>query len=264
MNFTTNKKVGLALSGGGAKGIAHAGVLKHLEEEEIIPTSIAGTSSGAIVAALYGWGYSPEDILQFFKSVYFFNWKHFTLKRGGLINSSAFEVYFERIFGDAVIKDLKIPTYITATDMVNGTLKIFDPDARIVDAILASTAIPGIISPHIINSKIYSDGGILNHFPVDILRDETDFLIGVYVSPLQVVEPDQLKSMRSLTRRAFNLLSANADIQKFDLCDWLIEPKELVNYPTFETNKHRMDEIYSIGYDCAKQQYTEKEHIINH
>jgi|26BtaG_2_1085354.scaffolds.fasta_scaffold00008_71 NTE family protein len=262
MNFTNETKIGLVLSGGGAKGIAHAGVLKYLEEKKIYPTEIAGTSSGALVAALYGWGLTPEEILQFFKSVYFFNWKHFSFKGKGLVSSSAFETYFEQIFGDAIIGDLKIPTHITATDMVHGRLKVFEPEIRIVDAILASTAVPGIISPHIINSRIYSDGGILNHFPVDLLSKDMEFVIGVYVSPLQMVEPTQLKSIRAITRRAFNLLSANCNFQKFELCDWFIQPEELVNYLTFETNKQRMDEIYQIGYEYAKKQYCNMEYSI--
>ena len=77
------KEIGLVLSGGGTKGIAEAGALKFLEEKNIFPEVIAGTSAGAIVGGLYTFGKSPDEILEFFKSVYFFNWKHFTLTKPG-------------------------------------------------------------------------------------------------------------------------------------------------------------------------------------
>ena len=80
-NNNMKKEIGLVLSGGGTKGIAEAGALKFLEEKNIFPEVIAGTSAGAIVGGLYTFGKSPDEILDFFKSVYFFNWKHFTLTK---------------------------------------------------------------------------------------------------------------------------------------------------------------------------------------
>ena len=67
------KSIGLILSGGGSKGLAHAGVIKFLEEQNIRPDRIAGTSAGSIVGALYAWGKTPEEILTFFKSIYLFH-----------------------------------------------------------------------------------------------------------------------------------------------------------------------------------------------
>ena len=166
------KSIGLVLSGGGSKGLAHAGVIKFLEEQNIKPSQIAGTSAGSIVGALYAWGKTPEEILEFFKSIYLFHWKHLTFKKAGLIDSESFRIYFHSIFGNAVLSDLKIPIQITATDMVRGKLKVFGPKIKIVDAILASSAFPGILSPYEIEGSIYSDGGILNHFPTDILQGQ--------------------------------------------------------------------------------------------
>jgi NTE family protein len=94
-----SKSIGYALSGGGTKGIAHAGAIKFLEEQRIKPTHIAGSSAGAIVGALYSWGKTPDEILSFFKSIYFFHWKHFTLKKPGIIDPDSFKKYFIEIFG---------------------------------------------------------------------------------------------------------------------------------------------------------------------
>ena len=252
----TSKSIGLALSGGGSKGIAHAGVLKFLTEQGIEPSCISGSSAGAIVGTMYAFGKKPEEILDFFKSIYFFHWKHFTFKKPGIVDSESFKKYFEEIFGETTtLSDLKIPTYITATDMVKGKLKIFSPETRIVDAILASTAVPGMISPYIIKEKLYSDGGILNHFPVDLLQGKCDSIIGVYVSPVQNIEAKNLNSIKSVTYRALELLTANSNLQKFNHCDLIIEPKELTNFSTFETNKAKMDLIFETGYKEAKKAF---------
>lgn len=250
-----SKSIGLALSGGGSKGIAHAGVLKFLSEQGITPSCIAGSSAGAIVGTMYAYGKKPEEILDFFKSIYFFHWKHFTFKKAGIVDSESFKKYFDEVFGATTLGELKIPTYVTATDMVKGKLKIFNPDTKVVDAVLASTAVPGMISPYIIKEKLYSDGGILNHFPADLLQGKCDSIIGVYVSPIQNLEATQLRSIKSVTYRALELLTANSNLQKFNHCDLIIEPKELTNFSTFETNKNKMDLIFEIGYNEAKKAF---------
>lgn len=252
----TSKSIGLAFSGGGSKGIAHAGVLKFLAEQGIEPACISGSSAGAIVGSMYAFGKKPEEILDFFKSIYFFHWKHFTFKKPGIVDSDSFKKYFEEIFGETTtLSELKIPTYITATDMVKGKLKIFSPETRIVDAVLASTAVPGMISPYIIKEKLYSDGGILNHFPADLLQGKCDSIIGVYVSPVQNIEAKNLNSIKSVTYRALELLTANSNLQKFNHCDLIIEPKELTKFSTFETNKAKMDLIFESGYNEAKKAF---------
>lgn len=254
--------IGLVLSGGGSKGIAHAGVLQFLNEQTIVPTHIAGSSAGSIVGALYSYGLSPKEILQFFQSIYFFHWKHFTFSKAGFIDIYSFKKYFSDIFGEDTLRDLKIPMEITATDMVNGQLKVFDPTTKIVDAVLASSAFPGILSPYQIDNQLFSDGGILNHFPTDLLFQKCDLLIGVYVSPIQKIQAKDLNSIKSVTARAFDLLSANQINQKISLCDWVIEPEELSNFGTFETSKTTMKTIFNIGYEAAKNSFEEYQSTI--
>lgn len=252
-----SKNIGLVLSGGGSKGIAHAGILQYLEEREIKPSIISGTSAGAIIAALYAYGKAPNEILTFFKSIYFFHWSHFTLKKPGIVDSESYKEYFDKIFGETKIGDLNIPIIITATDIVKGKLKIFKPSTKLSDAVLASSAFPGVISPYKINNVLYSDGGILNHFPTDLIQGRCDNIIGIYVSPIQDIVEKDLNSIKAVTTRAFDLLSAQGNYQKFSLCDLVIEPKELSKYSTFETNKTKMDAIFKIGYEEAKKTINE-------
>ena len=82
-------------------------------------------------------------------------------------------------------------------------------------------------------------------------------IIGVYVSPIQTIEAKDLRSIKAVTTRAFDLLSAQGNYQKFNLCDWVIEPKELANFSTFETNKAKMNKIFDIGYQAAKKSFEE-------
>lgn len=254
MDFTT-KNIGIALSGGGSKGIAHAGALQFLEENNIKPNRMSGSSAGAIIAAMYSYGKSPSEILDFFQSIYFFNWKHFTLKKPGIIDSVAFKKYFEKVFGETKIGDLPIPVKITATNLVTGKLKVFGENTLVSDAVLASAAFPGMLTPYVLNEKMYSDGGILNHFPADLLQGDSDIIIGVYVSPIHNVEAKNLNSIKSVTTRSFELLTARGNYQKFGLCDWVIEPKELANFSTFETSKTKMKAIYEIGYNEAQHTF---------
>jgi NTE family protein len=251
------KTIGLVLSGGGAKGIAHAGAIKFLNEKNIYPDRLAGTSAGSIVAALYAIGKTPEEILEFFQSIYIFHWRHLTFKKAGLIDSESFRENFHSIFKDAMLGDLNIPVQVTATNMVRGRLTIFDEKTKIVDALIASSAFPGIISPYQINGETYSDGGILNHFPSDVLFGQCETIIGIYVSPIQKIKATDLNSIRAVTTRAFDIFSANSDTQKFTVCDWIIKPEELSIYSTFETNKAKMETIFNIGYEAAKNSFEE-------
>lgn len=251
-----NLEIGIALSGGGHKGLAHAGALKFLEEQNIKPTIIAGTSAGSIVGSLYANGMKPDDILTFFKSVNFFSWNHLTFTKAGFLDSNSFSTYLNSIFKNKKIGDLDKELYITATDIVRGKLKIFNSKTKISDAVLASSAFPGIISPVSIDGKLYSDGGILNNFPVTTIQGRCDFIIGINVCPMIETEESHLTSIKSVAIRAYEIMLMHNSNSYRELCDWYIEPKKLTNYNTFESKKLRMDEIFKIGYNEAKNSYT--------
>ncbi|MEC4112822.1 patatin-like phospholipase family protein [Myroides pelagicus] len=247
--------LGLVLSGGGYKGLAHAGALQFLQEQNIHPQVLAGTSAGSIVSCLHAIGMPPQEILNFFKSVNLFDWSHFTFKKAGIMDVNAFDKYLHSVFGDKTIGELNIPVYITATNIVQGTLHIFDNQTKVTDAILASSAFPGVFSPYKIKDTIYSDGGIVNNFPINIMKEVSNFVIGINVTPIHEVKQEELTSIRSVTFRAYELMTAMSNIQQSKHCDWLIEPEELINYSTFERSKEKMDKIYEIGYQSTKESF---------
>lgn len=248
---------GLALSGGGHKGIAHAGVIQFLEEQKITPTIISGTSAGAIVGSLYAKGKTPNEILSLFQNVSVFNWNFFTIRKAGLFDIDRLEVYLDQEFSNMTIGDLDKELYISATDMERGRLKIFNKNVLVKRAVLASCAFPGVFSPVVIDNKIYSDGGLLNNYPVNTIQGRCDYLIGCNVNPIVDLKNNSLKTIKSVTLRSFEIMMMhNAQLYK-NLCDWHIEPKELSRYYTFETSKIRMKEIFDIGYTEAKSTFQE-------
>ncbi|WP_080779775.1 patatin-like phospholipase family protein [Chryseobacterium phocaeense] len=252
MNF---ERTGLVLSGGGTKGIAHAGVLKFLNEKKIDVEVLSCCSAGSIVGCLYAVGKTPDEILEFFNSVYFFNWKHFTFNQPGLVSSVIFRNYLKPIFHDMKLGDLNKEVKIVATELVSGTQKIFDENFEVVDAIIASCSIPGVTTPYIIDDEMYCDGGVLNNFPADIIREECDKLIGVFVSPPHDIEIKDLKTIKAIVSRSYDLLSYRVEKGKFDYCDWFISSQKLSSYGTFERRKDRLEEIFNIGYKAAEESY---------
>lgn len=238
-------KLGLTLSGGGVKGLAHAGVLQALTENNIRPTCISGTSAGAMVGALYAAGIEPKKILEMINQISLFGFHNFTWRKPGFFDITALTEQLEKALGDTNFEDLPIELHTVATDLFSAQSKVFS-SGRIIPAVLASSAFPMIFSPVKINDIWYADGGITNNFPVNIIRQKCEKLLGIYVSPLQAMGENALDSTIKIVDRAYRISINYNSIQKFDVCDWVVYPKGLENYSTFDMKK--ADHIYDIGY----------------
>jgi NTE family protein len=243
--------IGLVLSGGGAKGIAHLGVLKYLLEQEIKPSLIAGTSSGAMVGSLFCSGLTVDDILQFFIDIKPFSWK-FARASAGFIDPSKLYPEFLKYIPSDYFQQLEPELRVVATNMLSGKEQIFR-DGSVINAVLASASYPLVFSPMIINEQVYSDGGIVNHFPVSVIEDECDKLIGVYVSPIRQVKAEELTNIKDVVLRAFTLQGSVDELDKLAQCDVQIYPEDLLNYNTFATDEKSLREIFEIGYQTAKE-----------
>jgi len=169
--------VGLALSSGGARGIAHVGVLRVLEREGIPIDVLAGTSIGSLVGGLYAAGRSIDEIvdlvldlqkkLNFWTGLLDINLP----PRTGLIGGRRFGNYLEQIFEGITFEDLKIPFYVVAADLLTGEEVVFET-GPVADAVRASTSIIGIISPHHYNGHYLVDGGAVNPLPASVLAEK--------------------------------------------------------------------------------------------
>lgn len=254
-------KLGIVFSGGGAKGLAHIGVLFYLKELGIIPDAVAGTSAGSIIGSMYAYGTPLTEIQDFFLKTELFDWEKRAFFKSqmmfkGIVDPLTLKKDLLKIFKNDDFKYCKKALSIIATDMLKAEEKVFT-EGSITDAILASIAYPFVFSPMEIDNTIYSDGGILNHFPVDVLRDQCEKVIGIYVSPIRIYEKEELNSIQKITLRALSLKGDKAELKKLEKCDIKIFPQNLLNYNTFDTDHDKLQEIVEIGYDEAAKYHNE-------
>ena len=251
-------KTGLVLSGGGFRGIAHIGVIKALEEFGITPSHIAGTSSGAIIGAMFAKGYSHEEILNRIEGLHIFSIYKYARSKPGFVDTEKFIDEFANFFPEDSFSALEIPLFVPVTNILNGELEVFSR-GELIKPILASAAFPGVFSPLKIGNKYYIDGGTLNNFPVDIVRQLCEEIIGVYVNPFREISFEELKSSLQVLERAYQIRSSNNAKLRFGDCDLLIMPRGLHKYGTFSIKDMRP--VVELGYRSAVEpleKYLEK------
>ncbi|MFK7811106.1 MAG: patatin-like phospholipase family protein [Maribacter sp.] len=248
------KTIGLVLSGGGYRGIAHAGAIKAFEEAGIFPNRISGCSAGAIVAALYAAGYSPQEILTFFKEVKIFEFNRFARNKPGWVDTDTFRSLLRSYFPENNFADLHKKLFVTTTDLLSGKIKVFN-SGTLVDALLASASFPGVFSPVSIENGFYADGGILDNFPMQPVQN-CSFIYGVYVSPISIMKASEFKHSYDVINRALHLRMNAASKAKFSACDMVVYPNELSKYNLF--NAKHADELFEIGYRKTKEALHQK------
>lgn len=239
-------KLGLALSGGGAKGFAHVGVFQLLEECKLMPDIIAGTSVGALMGALFADGYSSEEIRELFTGREFSDFAQLQIPKTGLFDSTRFSYFLRRHLRAKRIEDLKIPLVVIATDLDNGESHEFR-EGPIVEAVTASCSIPILFNPVTINGIHYVDGGLFRNFPVSVIREECERVVGVNVSPL--IPQKYKQTLYHIAERSYHYMFRANTLEDRDLCDVLIEAEEFGLYKTFDLEN--VDQILHIGYTAA-------------
>lgn len=208
MTQSSRPRVGLALGGGGARGIAHIGVLKILEREGVPVDFLAGTSIGGIVAAPYAAGFSAGEIEKeavrlgsINNLVKFVDWLP---NRKGLLQGQAVYRYLGQILGDDLcFEDLVRPLAIVAVDLNSGRQVILN-SGLVSDAVRATLAIPGVIAPMKMDGRKLVDGGILNNVPADVARSMgADIVIAVDVAAARLIlDPDSGLNAEDVIRSA--------------------------------------------------------------
>ncbi len=179
-----DKKISLALGGGGVKGIAHIGILRGLEKHDIRIHAMAGTSIGALVGVFYSLGYSVDEIEGLFAD--FKQTRIYGQMRGqepSLLGLAGLTRRLNELIGKRTFADLKIPFIVTATWVEYG-VEVFLNQGSLVDALLASVALPGVFPMKYINRMGLVDGGMLNPVPVEAVRTFTESGIPIVAVPL--------------------------------------------------------------------------------
>lgn len=162
------KEFGLALGWGAARGLAHIGALKYIEENNIKITEVSGTSMGSIVWALFATWKTSDEIYAFAKSINYFLLLDFDLKLG-LLKGNKVVKKLKEVFGEMKIEDTKLPLSIMTTNIETGE-RICLQKGSIVDAIRASISLPTTFIPSLIDGQSCIDGGIVNNLPIEALK----------------------------------------------------------------------------------------------
>jgi NTE family protein len=246
----TGKTIGLVLSGGGVKGVAHVGIIKALLERDIYPDIVSGASAGAVVGALYANGIQPSDMLSFFKETPLLKYNLFTINKPGLFDTNKYLIYFEKYFPINAFEALEKQLHVVVTNLQDGQPEFFNK-GELLNIVLASAALPPVFSPVSIDGTLYADGGIMNNFPIEPLIDTTQFIIGSYTTSLKKVGKAELKNSLQLSQRA-NLLMLHSNVrEKLSIPDLLFTPKNLDTIGVLD--KKGIEKAYTIGYDHASK-----------
>lgn len=245
-------KLGIVLSGGGARGIAHLGVLDSLHKHGIEPDVVSGASMGAIVGSFYAAGHEPKFILEEVKKEKLTKFLSWSLPGDGFLDLD----YMEALLAKHISKDdfsaLKKPFFVSVTNLNSGKNEIIN-QGLLFDYVIASSSIPVIFKPRMINDNTYVDGGILNNMPAVAIRDICEKIIGVNINHSGPLE--KIHGMKEIVERCLRLAIESNIKENMSACDIIIQPEKMKGISTFDFR--RADEIYQIGYDATEEMMPE-------
>jgi NTE family protein len=236
-------QTGFALSGGGARGFAHLGIITALFEKGIKPDVISGVSAGAIVGAFISSGKTPHETHQILKKGNFFRYTAMTIPINGLMKLDGLQKLLDREINVKNIEDLPIPMYIGVTNMTDGYPE-FRNEGPLSKTIMASSSIPVLFSPVEINDKLYCDGGLLENIPVEPLLGNCNKIVVSNISPLQ--KPAEIKNLVQMVTRTFHLSIHSRIKEAKNHADLYIEPEQLTHFDLLSVGQ--ADEAFEIGY----------------
>jgi NTE family protein len=213
--------LGLALGSGAAFGLAHIGVLRVIERENIGIDVISGSSIGALIAAIWGLGFSSDDIERIAKRLRLrlniMRLMDFTFPISGILAGRRLRRFLKAILGEKRFEDLKIPVKIMVYDLANRETLAIDK-GRLLDAVYKSIAVPGIFSPIIEDDRMLVDGGVLDPVPVDILfkNGATNVIaVNVLPSPKDIYERNM--ALREIAKEEENIIRQGLLTEQLDV-----------------------------------------------
>jgi len=221
-------KIGLALGGGGPKGLAHIGVIKVLEKNNIPIDFIAGTSAGSFIGGFYAYS---KDVVAIEEHIMNKNWLQ-TMSvfadpslKGGFIEGNRFERFLEEYLKGATFADVKIPYHATAVNIQTGRLETMH-SGNLSKAIRASSAVPILFKPVEIDNQLYLDGGLLSSVPVDMVKKMgADIVIAVQLNRFYAPDEDLKNiSIPEIGELAFNIVGRKIADEEVQKADFIIRP----------------------------------------
>jgi len=217
------KRVGLALSGGGALGAAHIGVLEVLEGAGIRPSCVAGSSAGAAVGVVYCAGMPLERIKEIALDMRWSKLGKVVRPRTGFFDGSRMEEYLIELIGDRTFEELEIPLAVAAADILRDELVILRK-GRLAPAIRASCAVPGVFTPVEYEGRLLVDGGLINNLPVSAVREMgAEYVIAVDLSFSTALERKRPSTLMEMWFLSLATLMSNTHRERV-LADVVIHP----------------------------------------
>ncbi len=247
---TTNQfdhELGIALSGGSARGFAHIGVLKALDEHGMSPDIISGTSMGALVGVLYAAGHSPDHILKLVKKDKIYKMVSLRIGQNGFFELNSIRRILKEHIPEDDFSALAKPFYLSAANISDGRNEVKGEKGALFDFVLASCSVPVIIMPQIINGKTYIDGGLFDNLPSASIKDKCQTLIGVHVNYNGPME--NLNGISEIVQRTFSLGIEQNVAESREMCDFIIEPEEMKNFTLLDFD--RVNDIVEVGYNAT-------------
>jgi NTE family protein len=247
------KPLGICLSGGGAIGFAHIGVLQALLDNGIRPDVVSGSSMGAIVGTLFAAGFAPSEMMILIQQDRLYRVsKLMTLKPGFWKSGFSTHMVVAKVLHELIphdsFEELEKPMHICVTNMNTMEWEIKSTGKNLAEWVSASASIPGVFETVVMNDTFYLDGGILNNLPAQPIQPLCRAVIGVDVLPY--IQPTKMK------RPIDAIVSSIRGIQKVNsepgraLCDHVIEVQALRKYHEFNFESYQ--KIYRLGYKDAK------------
>ncbi len=240
-------QTGFVLSGGGARGFAHLGILHYMNEQGITPDIISGVSAGAIAGVFIAAGIAPLEAHKILSKGGFLKYTKMQLPTTGLLRLDGLKELLAKEIPYKNLEELPVPFYAATTNLTKGRVEHFDK-GPIEKVVMASSSIPVLFSPIEINTCQYVDGGVLNNLPLEPLEGKCKQVITINIHPVN--ETGKLKNLTQVAMRTFHL-GVNRQVEEIKKKSTLyIEPKELYKYDLLKAGK--ADEIFELGYNYAK------------
>lgn len=245
---TSGKTIGISLSGGGARGFAHVGVLQALEEHGLSPDIVCGTSAGAIIGVLYAHGYTPAEMREIVKTSNIYKVFRMVLPLRGLSSQDYLRSQLQQYVPENDFGKLKRKFLVGVTNLNSGKHEIWE-DGPLHDLVVASSSVPGLFQPIAISDRWYVDGGVMNNLPIDPVAPLCDFVIASNVVTKVEKSTTELSNLKSILARVFEISLWYRSRLQDHLCDLIIEPEGLESYNLFNFSK--AEELCNIGYESA-------------
>ncbi|RXT15069.1 patatin-like phospholipase family protein [Ammoniphilus sp. CFH 90114] len=250
-------KVGLALGSGGARGIAHIGVIKVLEEEGIPIDYISGSSMGSLVGAFYAAGISPDMMKKLAINLKRKYWIDLTVPKMGFVAGDKIKEMVRILTHGKNIEELEIPLAIVATDLEKGERVVFTK-GPVFQAVRASVSIPGIFVPEMVDGKMLVDGGVIDRVPVTVVKDMgADVVIGVDVGMISSV--GKFTSIFDIIAQTIQVMEREIFRFRISEADVMVTP-EVGAYSA--TSFNEIEELIQAGERAAREAITEIKQVL--